>query len=112
MNEMRRLMEMVEPLCERFAPTVGDHDLNDQDAPPAAKGFFEKMRYRALYKKYKTKYIFAKVYRLDDDTIRRAKDLAEYYGYLAGENDISDRNLSRIQRQYAFDDKGRIVGDV
>ena len=102
-------MEAVEPLYdERFASSVGPYDFDDVDAEPADTGFFEKMRYRALYRKYRTKFAYASIYRLEQ-AAQKARDLAEYYGYLAGENDISDRNLRRIMRQYEFDDKGRVI---
>lgn len=110
MNDMRKLMETVEPLYdERFASSVGSYDFDDDvDAGSANTGFFEKMRFRALYRKYKTKFIYASVRHLEQ-AAQKARDLAEYYGYLAGENDISERNLRRIQRQYEFDRKGIVI---
>lgn len=99
MNDMRKLMETVEPLYdERFASSVGSYD-DDVDAGSANTGFFEKLRLRRLHKKYQAQHIFAKTHNLEQ-AARKAQDLAEYYGYLVGENDISERNLRRIQRQY------------
>lgn len=110
MNEMRKLMETVEPLYdERFASSIGAYGFDGSDADPAEIGFFEKLRYRSLHKKYKAKFVFAKVHNLSDTIINKTRDLAEYYGYLAGENDISERNLRRIMRQYEFDNKGRVI---
>lgn len=108
MNEMRRLMEAVEHACEEITQPFTPFDTNDYHAEPVKISFLDKVRYRSLHRRYTVKYIYAKSHNLPDSAAK-AKDLAEYYGYLAGENDISDRNLRRIMRQYEFDNKGRLI---
>lgn len=105
MNEMRKLMEAVGPWCEEFAPAIA---IGNAEAPPAKVGFFDKMRFRRLHKKYKTQYAYARTHNLPK-AAQKAQDLIEYYGYIAGENDISEQNLRRIQRQYEFDAQGKLV---